>query len=61
MTTRQITTITCRCAAAVLAGCLLVAGCGSAGAGASPDATSAGPTIPLVTGRVSTYFPSTPI
>lgn len=63
MTTEQITTTACRRAAAVLAGCLLVIGCGSAGSGsglaatsARPAATSAspapaaGPTAPLVMG-----------
>ena len=58
MSTTQVT-LTSRCAAAVLAGCLLAAGCGSARSGsglASPAATSArpapaaGPTTPLVMG-----------
>jgi hypothetical protein len=55
MTTRQITTASCRCAAAVLASCLLMAGCGSAGSGsglASPAAASVSPTTPLVVGGV---------
>ena len=48
MTARSITaaTITCRCAAAALASCLLAAACGSAGTGSGP----ASPTTPLVMG-----------
>ena len=56
MTARQITTTaTCRCAVVVLAGCLLMAGCESAGSGsglASPAAVPASPTAPLVVGGV---------
>ncbi|HLK76657.1 MAG TPA: hypothetical protein VKU77_23825 [Streptosporangiaceae bacterium] len=58
MGTTQIT-LTCRFATAVAAGCLLLAGCGSAGSGSgppTPTATSATPTLvagpatPLVMG-----------
>jgi hypothetical protein len=71
MSSTQIT-LTCRCAAAVLAGCLLVVGCGSAGSGlASPAAASARTaraataTTSLVSnpgqGQVIGFFPTGPI
>ena len=53
------TTLTCRFAMAVAAGCLLLAGCGSAGSGSGPTAPAAtsarptlaaGPATPLVMG-----------
>ena len=73
MSSTQVT-LTCRYAAAVLAGCLLVVGFGSAGSGsglASPAAASAGTaraadaTISLVSspvrGLVTSFYPSSPI